>query len=342
MITIGKTDVFEREYMGKFRAFASNFGEIVNYERDRGARDIGLHLTHKSKSGKERLSSAFLWFQMKGIMETTLSTKEFESISELSISLEVSHLRYWYIQPLPTYLVVYVECSDLFLILNIQNYIEKKWNKDIFKLDQKTATISIPKDSHLDEQAFNLILTKADIDEWKKVLGGDEEDTRICRRDYDLIWHLGSAEERNVIHNILFWDWQSKNRSQFYIKEKGLEDRDWHTLREHWQYSMSVSGLEDAYPYIEFYALHDDDHVWDEEEYDEDDEVPPLNLSNGDIVCGVNCCWEYFEYVMGVRLNELGLDMYSWVNKLANIGLIEITPGKKEIISVAPWHGRAV
>jgi len=342
MITVGKTDVFERKYMEKFRAFASKFGEIVNYERDRGARDIGLHLTHKLKSGKERLSSAFLWFQMKGIMESTLSEEQLNDLSEVKISLEVPHLRYWYNQPLPTYLVLYIECSDLFLILNIQDYIEKKWSRDIFKLDQKTATVAVPKHSTLDEQAFKLILTKADIDEWKKVLGGGDEDTRICQRDYDLIWHLSSAEERNVAHRIIFWDWQSKNRSQFYIKEKGPEDKNWHTLREHWEYSMSVDDLEDAYPYIEFYSLHDGDDIFEEEIFEEDPEVPPLNLSNGDVVFGTNCSWELFKYEMGVRLNALGLDMYSWVNKLSEIGLIEISPGKSEIISVAPWHGRLI
>ena len=52
MIIVGKTDAFERKYMGKFRHFAGQFGEFVNYENDRGARDIGLHLTHRLQSGK--------------------------------------------------------------------------------------------------------------------------------------------------------------------------------------------------------------------------------------------------------------------------------------------------
>lgn len=82
MIVVGKTDAFERKYMEKFRAFASDFGEFVNYEHDRGARDIGLHLTHPLSSGKERVSTALVWFQMKGVMATTLPANEFEKLKK--------------------------------------------------------------------------------------------------------------------------------------------------------------------------------------------------------------------------------------------------------------------
>lgn len=95
MAKIGMTDVFERQYLAKFRAFAANFGEFVSYERDRGVRDIGLHLTHKLKAGSERMSGARCWFQMKGIMKTTLSKTEFEKQGEIKISLSVDHLKYW-------------------------------------------------------------------------------------------------------------------------------------------------------------------------------------------------------------------------------------------------------
>ena len=44
---VGKSDAFEREYTQKFRLLAAEHGEFVHYERDRAARDIGLHLTRK-------------------------------------------------------------------------------------------------------------------------------------------------------------------------------------------------------------------------------------------------------------------------------------------------------
>jgi hypothetical protein len=284
---------------------------------------------------------------MKGIMADTLTLEDFENKESLSISLEVKHLRYWYLQPMPTYLVVYVDSVDKFLILNIQNYVTEHWGRDILSLDQKTATVHIPTDSELDNQAFYLILVKSDIEEWKKALESEEGNVRLCRRDYNLIWHLGTAEERCVQHRVVFWDWFSKNRSQLYILERALAgDTEWENLREHWQAAMSVYNLESEYPYVEFYSLEHIDageDIWgDKEEEDEYDDVPPVALSNGNVVRGVNFCFEYFEYCFGMRLNELGKEMLSWIQTLAISGLVEIDPGKSEFISIAPWHGRAV
>lgn len=338
MVSVGKTDAFEREYMQKFRAFAAKFGEFVNYERDRGVRDIGMHLTQKLQSGKERLSSALVWFQMKGIMATTLSEQDFGNSEEFSISLDVGHLRYWYLQPMPTYLVLYVESADTFLILNLSAYVDSTWGRDILTLSQSTATVKIPKDSILDDQAFNLLLQTNDIEQWKKALGTDNEGMGVCYRDYNLIWHLGTAEERGVSHEMEFWDWQSKTRSQIFIRETNNGDTE--TLREHWQYSMSIDDLQVAYPHFEFYPLDDED---DEDWWDDDDEyVPRITLPNGDVVVGVDAASEYFAYDFGLRLNDAGREMFEWVLFLAEVGLIEIDPDKREHISVAPWHGRAV
>ena len=57
MLEIGETDVFEQAYMAKFKNFAAKFGEFVTYERDRAARDIGLHLTKPRRGGKKQVSS---------------------------------------------------------------------------------------------------------------------------------------------------------------------------------------------------------------------------------------------------------------------------------------------
>lgn len=343
MLQIGITDAFERNYMQRFRAFAGKFGEFVTYERDRGARDIGLHLTHKLASGKERMSTALCWFQMKGVMATTLTPELFKKAKSVKLSLDVNHLGYWFLQPTPTYLVVYVESMDKFLICDIQAYVASQWGRAILTLDQKTATVEVDGSSELDEQAFNLILTKNDINEWTKALDTDEESAKLCRRDYDLIWQLGTSDSRNVRHRVMFWDWQSKARGQFYIQEQSTGDESkWATLREHWQYMMGVCDLERAYPYLEFFALDtdDEDSSWFDDENDND--VPDVELYNGDVVSGVNCSYEYFEYLFGAKLNELGQELLDSVTVLQQVGLIEITPGKEELISVAPWHGRSV
>ena len=292
MLSVGKTDVFERRYMEKFRMFASQFGEFVQYEHDRGARDIGLHLTHQLKSGQERMSSALCWFQMKGIMASTLPATDFKNQHDISMSLEVKHLRYWYLQPMPTYLVVFVESVDKFFILNIQKYISENWGREIFSLNQKTATVHVPKDSALDEQAFMLILVKSDIEEWKKVLESDENRVFLCRRDYNFIWHLGTAKERQVQHHVVFRKWLTKCRGELYILEHpipveesyqilqkhwryvqnyvGFNNRlnepyslevpiaagtQYKVLREHWQYFMNLDDLELQYPYVEFSVI---------------------------------------------------------------------------------------
>ena len=340
MIVVGKTDAFERKYMEKFRAFAADFGEFVNYEHDRGARDIGLHLTHALSSGKERVSTALVWFQMKGVMASTLPANEFEKSKKLTISLNVNHLRYWYLQPMPTYLALYVESVDKFFILNLTRYVRDKWGRDILTLDQTTASVEVPVESELDEQAFRLILQANDVEEWKKALGSESENVDVCYRDYDLIWHLGTADERHVTHELEFWDWQSKTRGQLYIYEIGESGKE--VLREHWQYMMNIHDLESSYPYIEFFAMEDDegDDWWDDD--DEGNEVPDITLSNGDVISGVNASYEYFAYECGMKLNDVGKELFEWVQFLSNAGLIEITPGKSELISIAPWHGRAV
>lgn len=343
MLQIGITDAFERDYMQRFRALAGKFGEFVFYERDRGARDIGLHLTHKLASDKERISTAFCWFQMKGVMAETLTDKQFEKAKNVKLSLDVNHLRYWFLQPTPTYLVVYVQSVDKFLICNIQAYVASKWGRAILTLDQKTVTVEVDGSSELDDQAFGLILTKSDIDEWAKALDTDDESAKLCRRDYDLIWHLGTSDSRNVCHRVIFWHWQSKTRSQFYFQEQSASpESEWTNLRGHWQHMMGVEDLEHTYPYIEFFSLERDGEYFSWLDDGSDYDVPDVELSNGDVVSGVNCLDEYFEYLLGAKLNTLGQDLFESVLVLQQVGLLEITQGKQDLLSVAPWHSRAV
>ena len=271
MAKIGKTDAFERIYMQKFRAFTAKFGEFVIYERDRGVRDIGMHLTKKLRSGDEQLSGALVWFQMKGIMSSTMTKAQFRKVDLVAISLDVGHLRYWYLQPISTYLVVYIESVEIFLVLNVTEFVESTWGREILRLDQKTATVKIEKESVLDDQAFRLILQKNDIAQWGKALGTDNEQIGVCYRDYNLIWSMGTAKDRGVTHNLEFWDWQSKTRGQLYIKEVD-NDNNQLILREHFQYFMTVEGLQDAYPYFEFNTLEEDDS-WDDQEL----EAPPVD-----------------------------------------------------------------
>ncbi|MCE0733648.1 DUF4365 domain-containing protein [Halomonas sp. G15] len=322
--------------MAKFRALASSFGEFVNYERDRGARDIGIHLTQKLRSGSERMSSSLLWFQMKGIMATTFPASTAESADSFPVSLSVKHLRFWYLQPMPTYLALYVESLDRFFFCNIQAYVETQWGRGILYLDQQTAVVKVPSTSLLDEQAFRLLLQTNDVKEWEKALGTDQKYVGVCYRDYGLIWHLGTAGDRGVQHELEFWDWQSKTRSQVFIRE--IDDEHSVVLREHWQYMMSISELESAYPYLEFSQNDDDQSDW----CDDDEWQPTAELSDGTVLRGIDAASEYFAFEMRVELNDLGRQMFDWIVFLEHVGLIELGLCEEQFISVAPWHGREI
>ena len=343
MLVVGKTDSFERKYMGKFRSFAAEFGEIVSYERDRAAWDIGIHLTHRLSSGQERLSAALCWFQMKGIMDSTLSVRQYENAREISTRIKVKHLKHWYLQPMPTYLAIYVECVDKFLVTNIQEYIARIWSRGILTLDQDTAKISISKKSILDEQAFQLILRKSDFAEYQRALGADDSEVHLCMRDYSLIWHFGTAAERQVEHRLVYWDWQSKTRGQLFIEERAADSNDdWFTLREHWQYRMDISELGQVYPYLEFRADADREDALSWEYMDGEYGAPCITLQNGELVCSEDAAGEYFYYEMRAHLNEIGSQAFERVKQLIRIELIQVTPGTTEMISVAPWHNRDV
>jgi hypothetical protein len=347
MLVIGATDDFEQKYMAKFQELAAQHGMIVKYERDRAARDIGVHLTKGRKGGGRHVADSIVWFQMKGLMAATLPAGEFESTDAVSLSLSVEHLRHWYLEKEPTHLVVYVESVDQFLVLNLQSYVNEKWGHKILELDQKTATVTIPKSSTLDDQAFSILLRYADVALWCKALNASPADVEIIHRDFDLIHALGTAGDRKVEHALRWIDWISKTRDEVSIVERPVGEDDeieegWAQIREHWEY-MGIS-LGDRYPYLDLFALEDydpdDNDSWDEE----GDDGKLVTLKNGDEVFGQNACNEYYYFIFGARINDYGLALFSHVQTLVRIGLLELgEPGEERgMISIAPWHGRHV
>ena len=241
MLVVGKTDAFEQNYMAKFEQLATNHGVFVKYERDRAARDIGLHLTKDMESGKKHVTNSLVWFQMKGVMASTLSKEQFDADKAVRLSLDIEHLRHWYLDKEPTHLVVYVESTDQFLVMNLQEYIAKQWGRDILKLDQKTATVTVPASSVLDEQAFAILLRYADIAQWAKALGAEQTDTRLIHRDYNLIYAIGTTGEREVEYGVLWTKWLSKMRHELRVAKRpanfdGNADDGWNVVHEHWEY----------------------------------------------------------------------------------------------------------
>jgi hypothetical protein len=182
-------------------------------------------------------------------------------------------------------------------------------------------------------------LAASDVEAWAKALGDDHESTRLCRRDYDLIWHIGTRAERNVEHRVVIVDWQSKTRGEVRFEERACaekENNEWKTIRNHWQFLLSAGDVEGMYPYLELYSFDED--TW----RDEDEYVPHLELANGDEVPGEDYAGELFEYVVGARLNSLGEQLLDSVRKLAQMELLEINKDVTNFISIAPWHHRSV
>src|ERR1700734_573987 len=120
MAIIGKTDEFEHRYKEKFRAFAAQFGHFVTYERDIAKRDIGLHLKEPLPSGEAKLTSCLCWFQLKGIMAETFPEDKAKNAGAFKYRMKLEDLKFWFLQPMPTYLALYVESIDKFFILNLQ------------------------------------------------------------------------------------------------------------------------------------------------------------------------------------------------------------------------------
>ena len=236
MVVVGKTDQFEHLYMQKFRSFAAQFGHFVEYERDVAVRDIGLHLTEPLASGGVQLTTCLCWFQMKGIMATTLPQDKAKEAPTFKYRLKVEHLRFWYLQPMPTYLALYIESLDRFYVLNLQKYVEEKWGKNIYTLDQETVDVEVMQSSVLDASALQIILRNSTIDAWSKAMSAEKDDVRLCQRDYKIIWSIGTAEKRNVEVRFEIYDWQSKMRGEVHIEERAKGSKGgWTMLRNHWQ-----------------------------------------------------------------------------------------------------------
>lgn len=156
-LVIGRTDGFERRYVQKFRNLISDFGEFINYEYDRAAVDLGLHLTEPSSEsgGLETVSNVRIWFQLKGVQSSTLSLIDFERSADIAIPLKVSHIKFWYASPEAIYVAVYIECIDTFIAEDIRNIVDRTWKDDILNPltlgSQEKITVKLSKAAILDQ-----------------------------------------------------------------------------------------------------------------------------------------------------------------------------------------------
>ena len=158
-LLIGINDNFERNYMQEFRQLTSKFGEFIQYDYDRAGVDLGLHLTEPTTQPKvaETVSNIKIWFQLKGILSTTLTIEEFNKSTEVTRQLNIEHIKFWYASPEAVYLTVYVECANLFITEDIRDIVDRMYpyinilNPATFG-DQKTVTLKLDKNAILNEE----------------------------------------------------------------------------------------------------------------------------------------------------------------------------------------------
>jgi hypothetical protein len=335
---VAANDDFEHVYMQKFRALAAPWGEFVAYERDRAARDIGLHFTAPSSSGGKVVTTALAWFQLKGIRTQTLSAEQLAARSEVRLDLEVRHLKFWFLLQVPTYLVVYIECADIFLVINISRWIRENFAEKILKETATTKTVRVNKTLVLNDEAFTQIRQDGSIETIKDRINGTDRDARIFLRDDQIIKTLSTAQNRGTETRLFYRKWLSKMRSEVYFEQMDA-DGDWNELRSHWQYAMH--SLEDAFPYLSFSAYEEEDdyeNVWDPDEIWPDD---ILEVTGNTVVGKGGASGEFSEFLLKPELNDLGKTWAAMLEILEEAG-VWVVPDGTYWISVAPFHDRGL
>ena len=155
-------EVFEDEYTDLFVHRFRRRGVAVKYERDRAARDVGIHLT---APGSFELSDVRVWFQLKGFHSETFSAAGLAQMQAVPISLDVDDVGKWYAAPEAVYIVVYLEARNEFIGEDVRDLVDQEFAdwKGTFTskmdgLSQKTVTLHVSTQSVFDEAMIRGLL----------------------------------------------------------------------------------------------------------------------------------------------------------------------------------------
>lgn len=167
MLDFDTRDESEQLYTAKFLVLSAKHGIGIRYALDRGALDLGLHLTMPINPKKKGVTAKRIWFQFKGIDSGAngISKEKFDKITEIPLGgIKIEHLRQWYRYAEPVYLTVYLEALDKFFAVDIQRLIDERWGASVFrdetfKTDKgvvpETTTIYLPKTSEVNESFWD-------------------------------------------------------------------------------------------------------------------------------------------------------------------------------------------
>ncbi|WP_156458799.1 hypothetical protein [Microbacterium sp. Leaf179] len=149
MPRITDDDILEQTYMAKLRGILTQKGVLLEYPVDRAAIGVGVHLWVEV-DGKKEVIGPRIWFQAKGFHDTTVTATDFAAAETVTTpSLELDHVRSWYNAPEPVYLTVYVEAADVFLAVDVRDFVDRRGG--LAKIaSQKSTTFNISKHATLE------------------------------------------------------------------------------------------------------------------------------------------------------------------------------------------------
>lgn len=155
MPRVGEHDVFERTYMAALKALLAPYGQFVEYESDRAALDLGLHLYEQPVLDDAQLGQVRVWFQIKGIRASTMSADCLAASEKVAVAgLRVADVLYWFAHPEPVYLVVYLEALDQFLAEDVRDLVDRAggpaWLRDVAGI-HATVTLHVSSSAALRE-----------------------------------------------------------------------------------------------------------------------------------------------------------------------------------------------
>lgn len=155
MSTTIPEEEFEDGYVLEFKVRLQATCLWLEYNRDRGAIDLGIRL---KLPGTNDVSQTRVWFQLKGLHTETHDAQTFLSKGAYA-DVEIAHLREWFEAPEAVYLAVWVESVGEFVAADVRDLVESRWGVDIRwgevgKPGQKSIRLWIPPDQLVD---FNFV-----------------------------------------------------------------------------------------------------------------------------------------------------------------------------------------
>jgi hypothetical protein len=303
---------------------------------------------------------------MKGIMPKTLALKQYEAADEVSVVLEVSHLRFWYMNLQPTYLAVYVGSADVFLVIDIKDWVRKHHGNEILTFPHKATTVKVHKRNMMDDNFFSRVIEKNLIPvlrgHFKK---GDDREVTTFLRDSAIVKWLAGSRAADMECRIRVVTYGSKTRTEAYFETKGASG-EWEIVRSHWQFMMG--NITATFPYLDFYpkqkviekevieiiddgdaefehrstiiefAEADESGDWlDDDDLDHDLLLP---LREGEYSYGQGQ-FEMQEHLIRIELNSIGRRWSRTIDVLEAAEVLSVDMAQKWV-SVAPWHARDI